>query len=85
MAVVLIVRFVLAVAVGFASFYVLAPIIYNLAYNTPGMWQNVDSQLLAVRDNLYGVWLLMAVVIMGVLILWGFSNANRKRAEESFN
>ena len=82
MALVLIIKFVVSMFVAFLIFMFMSPILYQIRYGTPSLWANVDSSLLAIADQWYGAWLMMAVVIAAILVLWGFANANRKSVDE---
>lgn len=57
--------------------YVMMPTIYQVAYNNP-MWDGVPTKYLAIRDNLYGVFLISGIIAFAVSILWGFSAAQRE-------
>ena len=82
MALVLIIKFVLSLFVGYLIFMFMSPILYEIRYNSPGLWANVSPSLLAIADQWYGAWLMMSVIIAAVLILWGFANANRKNVDD---
>lgn len=56
--------------------YVMMPTIHEVAYNLP-VWNTMPANLLAIRDNLYGVFLICGIIAFAVSILWGFSSATR--------
>ena len=82
MALVLIIKFVLAVFVAMLTYMFMTPILYEIRYGQSGLWANVSTENKAIADQFYGALIMMAVVVVAVLILWGFANANRQRAEE---
>tara|TARA_B110000467_G_scaffold8234_1_gene7260 strand:- start:1053 stop:1301 length:249 start_codon:yes stop_codon:yes gene_type:complete len=57
------------------------PIIYELAYNVP-TWDNMPDKVLANRDNLYSVFLLVPLIAIGGIVLWAYLSATRKDTED---
>ena len=57
------------------------PIIYTLAYDS-GLWGEMPVNILAARDNLYGVLLLVPLIGIGCVVLWAYMAATRKDTEE---
>ena len=57
------------------------PIIYELAYNVP-TWDNMPDKVLANRDNLYSVFLLVPLIAIGGIVLWAYLSSTRKDTED---
>ena len=57
------------------------PIIYELAYNVP-TWDNMPDKVLANRDNLYSVFLLVPLIAIGGIVLWASLSSTRKDTED---
>lgn len=57
------------------------PIIYELAYNVP-TWDNMPDKVLANRDNLYSIFLLVPLIAIGGIVLWAYMGATRKSQDD---
>ena len=57
------------------------PIIYELAYNVP-TWDNMPDKVLANRDNLYSIFLMIPLFAVGGILLWAYLGATRKDTED---
>jgi len=62
--------------------YIMMPTIYQVAYQLP-VWSTMPANLLAIRDNLYGVFLICGIIAFAVSILWAFSAATREQVADS--
>lgn len=67
-------------AVGMAI-YITTPIMYALKTNT-ALWTNVPAEGLAIRDNVYTVFGVLALPMLGVVFLWAYMNATRRQPNE---
>ena len=77
MAVQIIIRVLLSFfAVGIVMMLFM-PIVYKLGYDIDS-WQNVSTDLLAARDNLYSTFLLIPIFAIGGILLWAYLAATRK-------
>lgn len=56
------------------------PIIYELAYKMD-IWDSMPAHLLASRDNLYSIFLLVPLIGIGAVVLWAYMAATRKDSE----
>lgn len=57
------------------------PVMYNLAYTTP-YWATAPIEQLAIRDNLYNIFLILPIMTIGAIILWMYMNAHRSSSED---
>lgn len=81
MAVIIIVKTILALlAVGVASF-TLTPVMYSLK-NNDSLWVNCGTQCLQIRDNLYNVYFYIPVALVGVIVLFAVMSSTRRQQDE---
>ncbi|AIF83254.1 hypothetical protein NTE_01181 [Candidatus Nitrososphaera evergladensis SR1] len=81
MAVIIIVKTILALlAIGVASF-TLTPVMYSLKEN-PSLWTHCSSQCLQIRDNLYNIYFYIPVALVGVVVLFAIMSASRRAPDE---
>jgi len=57
------------------------PVMYNLAYTTP-YWDTAPIEQLAIRDNLYNIFLILPIMTIGAIILWMYMNSHRSSSED---
>jgi len=57
------------------------PIVYELAYNN-SMWSSMPTEVLANRDNLYSIFLLVPLIGVGGVVLWSYMASTRKSQDE---
>lgn len=77
---VFILRYVLAAVITFAVIFVTAPIAYTIWY---GSLRSMNSgTLLNAGDLFFANFQIMSFVVPGIIIMWGFLVAVRKRAQE---
>lgn len=81
MAVNLIIRVLIAFFALGIVYIIFMPIIYTLAFDT-ATWENMPTDVLANRDNLYSVFLLVPIFGIGGIILWAYMGATRKTQDE---
>lgn len=81
MAAITILLFVLSFAIGFALYMILTPIVTETRYNNH-MWDEMPTNVLALGDQIHGIWLLFILVIAGMLVLMGFQRASNARATQ---
>jgi len=62
-------------------FMLFMPIVYELAYNN-SMWSTMPSEVLANRDNLYSIFLLVPLIGVGGVVLWSYMASTRKSQDE---
>ncbi len=81
MAVNIIIRTLLSLfAIGIV-FMLFMPIVYELAYNN-SMWSTMPTEVLANRDNLYSIFLLVPLIGVGGVVLWSYMASTRKSQDE---
>lgn len=81
MAVVLVIMTAAALlAVGMAV-YIATPIMYALKTND-ALWNNTPAEGLAIRDNVYAVFGVLALPLMGAVFLWSFMRGTRHQPNE---
>jgi len=74
--------FVLAATVIFVTIQLMSPFLYDLWYENlrdmvaPGNLQDAG-------DRIFASWQIMSFVVPGILMMWGFMIANRKRVQEA--
>lgn len=77
---VFILRYILAAAITFAVIFVTAPIAYTIWY---GSLRSMNSgSLQASGDLFFSNFQIMSFVVPGIIIMWGFLVATRKRVQE---
>jgi uncharacterized BrkB/YihY/UPF0761 family membrane protein len=80
MAVTLVIRTVGAVlAIGMAI-YITLPIMYQL--KNIDAWNVVPAEGITIRDNVYTIFLALAIPLIGMVFLWGFMSATRRQPDE---
>tara|TARA_Y100001936_G_scaffold225688_1_gene244385 strand:+ start:567 stop:818 length:252 start_codon:yes stop_codon:yes gene_type:complete len=62
-------------------FIIFMPIIYTLAFDTE-IWDGMPTDVLANRDNLYSVFLLIPIFGIGGIVLWAYMAATRNQQNE---
>jgi len=81
MAVNIIIRTLVAVFALGIVFIIFMPIIYTLAFETE-VWDTMPTEVLANRDNLYSVFLLIPVFGIGGIVLWAYMASTRNQQNE---
>lgn len=77
---VFIMRYILAAGITFAVIFVTAPIAYTIWY---GSLRSMNSgTLLTAGDLFFANFQIMSFVVPGIIIMWGFLTATRKRVSE---
>ena len=66
---------------GYTVFIIFAGLMFPIRYENP-MWDGMPTHMIAFADQLYGVWILFAVLIAAVLIIFGINEANKNRSLE---
>lgn len=73
-------RFVVAAVVTFAVIFAMSPVIYTIWY---GNLRDYNSGTLqAAGDTFFSNFLILSFLVPGLIIIWGFVSALRKRVEE---
>ena len=76
------IRLVVAAASSFIIFNITAPIMYNVWYVQ--LRDDVTfSNLQATGDMFFGNWLILQYMAPGLIIIWGFVVAQRKRVSQT--
>jgi hypothetical protein len=57
------------------------PLVYELGFNIDS-WDNMPTDLLAARDNLYSTFLLIPIFALGGILLWAYLSATRRSQVE---
>lgn len=75
-------RFVAAAVITFLVIFAMSPIVYSIWY---GNLRAMNSGTLqAAGDTFFSNFLILSFVVPGLIILWGFVVAVRKRVEEQY-
>lgn len=83
---VFIIRYIVATATTFAVIFVMSPIIYNIWHlNLRNTIPNTayGLQLMTVGDTFFENFRILAFIVPGLIIVWGFVVAQRKRVQET--
>lgn len=73
-------RFVAAAVITFLTIFAMSPIVYSIWY---GNLRSMNAGTLqAAGDTFFSNFLILSFVVPGLIILWGFVVAVRKRVEE---
>lgn len=67
-------------AIGMAI-YVTTPIMYTLKEDT-ALWNNTPAEGLAIRDNVYSVFVVLPFPLLGLVFLWGYMRSTRRQPDE---
>lgn len=73
-------RFILAAVVTFAVIFVMSPVLYSIWFDYLRDFNT--GSLRDSGDTFFSNYLIMAFLIPGLIIVWGFVSAIRKRVEE---
>ena len=73
-------RFVAAAVITFLVIFAMSPIIYTIWYDN--LREMNSGTLRDAGDTFFSNWLILAFVVPGLIIMWGFVVAVRKRVEE---
>ena len=79
MAVLTIIKYFLGFAFGYILYILFGRVVYETRYEN-SMWDDMPANIQAWGDQVYGIWILVAVVIAAVLLLAAWSESNRRRA-----
>ena len=81
MSVNIVIRMLLSLfAVGIVMM-IFMPIVYTLAYDSD-LWSQMPIELIANRDNLYSIFLLVPLIAIGSIVLWSYMASTRKSQDE---
>ena len=78
---VFIARFIVAAVVTFAVIFAISPVVYNIWYDN--LRPMNSGTLQAAGDTFFSNYMILAFVVPGLIIVWGFVVAVRKRVEET--
>ena len=62
------------------AYYVSMPMLFAVAYEW-AFWGDATPQQIVIRDNLYGVFLILPALWIGIIIFWMFSAVSRKTSD----
>ena len=79
MAAITILFFVLSLSIGFGLYMITTPIVTEVRYNNH-MWDDMPTNVLALGDQIHGIWLLFILVIVGMVVLMAYQRASNARA-----
>ena len=63
-------------------FMIMTPIMFETYDSLIVQNDNIPTNLRAAADNIYGMWHIYAVVVIGIITLWGFTRARRRTTED---
>lgn len=81
MAVLTLLMMVIVFVVGYATYALFTPIIYQTRYEN-AMWDDMPSNIQAFGDQMYGIWALVAIIIAAIILMAAWNSANRARATQ---
>jgi len=58
-------------------YFVSMPMLYEIAFEWT-FWLAATPEQLVIRDNLYGVFIILPALWIGVILFWMYSAASRK-------
>ena len=77
----IILRGVFAMFFSTIAYYVSMPMLFTVAY-TWAFWGESTPQQLVIRDNLYGVFLILPALWIGIIIFWMFTAVSRRTTDQ---
>lgn len=80
MALVTVIKFVMTFAFAYVLFILFGPLVYQMAYNSS--WSSLPVSEIAFRDQTYGIWVLIIVIVAAVLLVTAWREAERKAAQQ---
>lgn len=75
-------RFVVAAVITFAVIFAMTPVVYSIWYDN--LRDMNSGTLQAAGDTFFSNYQILAFIVPGLIIVWGFVVAVRKRVEESY-
>lgn len=75
--------FVLAAIVIFVTIQLMSPFLYELWFDNFRNMVPSGSWAETAGDRVFASWQIMSFIVPGILIMWGFMLANRKRVQEA--
>lgn len=81
MAVALVIMTVGAILAIGMSIYITTPIMYALK-NAPGLWNDTPPEGIVIRDNVYTVFGVLALPLLGMVFLWSYMRSTRRQPDE---
>ncbi len=79
---VFIARFIVAAVVTFAVIFAISPVVYSIWYDN--LREMNSGTLQEAGDTFFSNYMILAFVVPGLIIVWGFVVAVRKRVEETY-
>lgn len=79
---VFIARFIVAAVVTFAVIFAMSPVVYSIWYDN--LRDMNSGTLQAAGDTFFSNYQILAFIVPGLIIVWGFVVAVRKRVEETY-
>jgi len=76
------IKVALAFFVGYMVYIVSGPVIKMLRYDN-STWDTMPTWMQAWGDQMYGIWILFAVLIAATIIVFGIAESNRNRNLEA--
>ena len=73
-------RFVVAAVITFLIIFAMSPIVYSIWFNN--LRDMNSGTLQAAGDTLFANYEILAFMVPGLIIIWGFVVAVRKRAQD---
>lgn len=61
-------------------FILLGPLVFDSGYKNP-LWNNMPTSELAFRDQTYGIWVLVIVIVAAILLITAWREAERRAAQ----
>ena len=73
----IILRGVFAMFFSTIVYFVSMPMLYEIAFEWT-FWVGATPEQLVIRDNLYGVFIILPALWIGIILFWMYSAASRK-------
>ena len=75
-------RFIVAAVITFAVIFAASPIVYSIWYDN--LRDMNTGTLRDAGDTFFSNYMILSFVVPGLIIVWGFVVAVRKRVEETY-
>lgn len=80
MALVTVLKFVMTFALGYVLLTILGPIVHEAGYSNQ-LWNNMPVSEIAFRDQTYGIWTTVIVIMVAILLIIAWRESERKAVQ----
>jgi len=75
-----VIKFVMTFAFAYVLFILFGLLVYQMGYNN-SQWNMMPVSELAFRDQTYGIWVLVIVIVAAILLITAWRESERKAAQ----